>query len=153
MATDTSETAPPVEETTPPAAPEAPVTDSGTPPVDDSPVQPEVVSQDGALVGDEAIADATENPVQVAVVNETTAAQVSPPRQAAAATVPVNETHVATDRVITDPSSPEASIVPDAGRSPLLTQGLPISRLNAPTVEDVFAKEASEADESTSSSA
>lgn len=92
-----------------------------------------VVSQKGAQVGDENLAPA-EAPQHV-VVNEEQDARVTPEREAPAATQ-TYETHVVMDRVVTDPSSPEAVQVPDAGRGEI---NLPAYHLDARSPEQVFA--------------
>lgn len=94
-----------------------------------------VVSQEGALVGDEAVQGAAHE-VKPTVVEEPVAAMVSGPRDPEADTVSVSETFVAMDRVITDPTSPEAVQIPDAGRG---SMDLPIHDLQGPTPEQVFA--------------
>lgn len=104
--------------------------------------EPQVVSQKGALVGDENQPEPREP--EVRVVSEEVDAQVAPEREKPASTVPVHEVAVATDEVITDPSSPLAVQVPDAGRGSL---DLPIHQLSNPTPEAVFADEASKAEE------
>lgn len=111
---------------------EAPVEEA---PVENSvkaPEAPQVVSQEGALVGDDALEARVVTP-QVDV--ETVPAQVSPPREGAADKVNVHETYVAMDEVITDPSSPLAVQIPDAGRGSL---DLPIHALGGRRVQDVF---------------
>lgn len=100
--------------------------------------QSTIVAQESKTVGDDNL-EAREPTAQV--TSETTAAQVSPPREDAAAEVPVHEVYVATDTVITDPSDPLAVQVPDAGRG---DASLPIHDLAGPTVEQVFADTASE---------
>lgn len=103
-----------------------------------------VVSQKGALVGDEAV-QAKVHEVKVEVNDDAVNAQVAPAREKDAAKVSASETSVQLDRVITDPSAPEAVQVPDAGRG---DSSLPIQRLSEPTPEDVFASEASEVEDS-----
>ena len=99
--------------------------------------------QKGALVGDEAVREAATK-VEPDVVDEAVTAQVAAERAPDADEVQVFETTVATDTVVTDPSSPEAVQIPDAGKGSL---DLPVHRLTAPTPEDVFADEASSADD------
>lgn len=94
---------------------------------------PEVVAQDNMTVGDENL---EVRKVEPEVVNETAKSQVSPPRGADAASHPVHEVSVALDEVITDPNSPLAVQVPDAGRG---DASLPIHRLAEGTPEDQFA--------------
>lgn len=95
---------------------------------------PDVQSQAGALVGDENQPAPREPEV---IVNDTpvpaqVVAEAGPPVKE----VVVHETAVSTDEVITDPSSPLAVQVPDAGRGSL---GLPIHALSQPTPEQAFA--------------
>lgn len=101
-----------------------------------------IVSQKGALVGDEAVQKAAHD-ASPQVVETEVDAQVMAKREPEASKVAVQETFVAMDRVITDPSSPEAVQIPDAGRGSL---GLPIHSLSGERVEDVFAREAPKAD-------
>ncbi len=103
----------------------------------------EVVAQKAKLVGDEAVQEHVHE-VKPEVNTEAVAAQVAQPREADNDKVPVHETAIALDRVITDPSDPLAVQVPDAGRGSL---DLPIHGLAAPTVEQVFADSASDASE------
>lgn len=110
---------------------------------------PDVTAQESKLVGDEAV-QAEVHTVEPTVVSDQVAAQVVQPREGDADKVNVHETFVQMDTVITDPSSPLAVQIPDAGRGDL---SLPIHRLSAPTVEDVFSKEASEAEEKTETEA
>jgi hypothetical protein len=102
-----------------------------------------VVSQEGALVGDEAVQEHVHK-VEPEVVSEAVDAQVVATPQPAADKVNVHETSVQLDTVITDPSSPLAVQVPDAGRGSL---DLPIHALDAPTVEEVFAEHAASIEE------
>lgn len=112
--------------------------------------QNDVVAQKSKLVGDENQPD----PVAVdpTVTDEKVAAQVAPAREKDAAKVSVDEVVVHTDEVITDPSDPKAVQVPDAGRGDAST---PIANAyrDGKRVEDVFAAEASEADEDESDEA
>lgn len=96
--------------------------------------QPDVASQKGALVGDENLPEARE--VEVDVVNERVPAQVVAQAGPPVSEVIVHETRVTLDEVITDPSSPLAVQIPDAGRGSL---GLPIHQLSADAPEAVFA--------------
>lgn len=105
--------------------------------------EPQVTSQKGALVGDEAVQAAAKD-VEPEVVSENVSAQVAPKRESDPKQVPVHETVVATDTVITDPSSPEAVQVPDAGRG---STDLPIHQLAEPKPEDVFSSEASKSED------
>lgn len=107
-----------------------------------APDLPEVVAQDSKVVGDDNL-EVREPTAELR--KEQVDAQVSQPRQAENPKVNVHETFVATDTVITDPSSPLAVQVPDAGRGSL---DLPIHRLAGPLVEDVFAKADAEAKKS-----
>lgn len=107
-----------------------------------APTLPQVTSQKGALVGDEAVAKAAQD-VSVDVVDENQDAQVVAKPEPAPKQVPVHETVVHTDTVITDPSSPEAVQVPDAGRGSL---ELPAHQLANGSVEDRFKDEAPKAD-------
>lgn len=100
----------------------------------DSPELNEVVTQKGALVGDEAVNAAGTTP-EADVVSEEVPAQVAGSNEPASATVRVHETYVVADKVITDPSSPEAVQIPDAGRGSL---DLPLHSLADGHVEDRF---------------
>jgi hypothetical protein len=102
--------------------------DEITPPV------PEVHTQAGAQVGDENVAPPREPEVEV--VNEQVDAQVAGTLEPAPSKVNVHETHVELDKVITDPSSPEAVQIPDAGRGFL---DLPIHALASGSPEQKFA--------------
>lgn len=104
-----------------------------------------IVAQKAKLVGDDDV-QAEVTKVDPQITKEAVAAQVAPPREADAKKVNVHETRVATDTVITDPSSPLAVQVPDAGKSPLLTDGLPVHQLAEGNVEDRLAAQADEAD-------
>lgn len=130
------------DETTPTTEPVEDVPVSEVSPEDIAPAAPDVVSQDGALIGDENQPEPREPRV---TVNEgTDTAQVAPERQAPADTVPVHEVSVTLDEVILDPSAPEAVQVPDAGRGFL---DLPIHNLANGTAEQRF--EDGTADEAT----
>lgn len=98
---------------------------------------PQVVAQKAKQVGDDNTAEVREVPVEV--VNEEVDAQVAPAREAEAKKVVAHETSVEVDKVITDPSSPEAVQVPDAGRGFL---DLPVHALDGDTPEAVFDREA-----------
>lgn len=101
-----------------------------------------IAAPENATVGDENL---TVRDVTALQVNEQVPAQVTGPPAKTVDTVRVSETHIKLDEVITDPSSPLAVQIPDAGRGSL---GLPIHRLaEAPKPEDVFAAEAATADE------
>lgn len=107
----------------------------------DAPEKQAVVAQEAKLVGDEVHDE--QFVVEPEVNTEAVAAQVAQPRESEPEKVPVHETYVATDEVITDPSDPRAVQVPDAGRGSL---DLPIHALADGHVEDKFREEASEAD-------
>lgn len=97
-----------------------------------------------ALVGDEAVREAGTRP-EAEVVQEDQPAQKMPKERFSADaddSVPVHETYVQMDRVILDPSSPEAVQIPDAGIGFL---DLPIHALADGTPEEKF--EAGENDE------
>lgn len=98
-----------------------------------------VVAQKGALVGDEAVQEAAHT-VEPQVAETEVDAQVMVERDPEAAKVSVQETFVAMDKPVLDPSAPEAVQIPDAGRGSL---DLPIHKLQGESVEDVFAREAS----------
>lgn len=91
-----------------------------------------------ALVGDEAV-QSVKHEVKPEVVDE-----VSERKHAPEATqqveYTVSEFTVAMDTVVTDPTSPEAVQIPDAGRGDTT---LPIHTLSGPTPEDVFSEKAS----------
>lgn len=106
---------------------------------------PEVTAQEAKTVGDENLPDPREP--QVETVQDQVDAQVVQEREGAADKVNVHEVSVTLDEVITDTADPLAVQVPDAGRSPLLTSGLPIAGLDAERPEDVFARDG-RADES-----
>lgn len=100
-----------------------------------------VVAQKGALVGDDNVSPPREPDFNVN--QESVPAQVAPARQPESKTVEAHEVIVKLDEVITDPSSPEAVQIPDAGRGFL---DLPIHAVAGERPEDVFAREASKAD-------
>lgn len=106
---------------------------------DIKPDAPEVTAQEAKTVGDENLPEAREP--QVEVTREQVDAQVVQPREGDADKVNVHETSVALDEVITDPASPLAVQVPDAGRGSL---DLPTHALSGPTPEQQFADEADE---------
>lgn len=94
----------------------------------------EVAGPEKALVGDEAVQKETFK-VEPEVNSDETKQKYA--REATQQEVyPVHETSIATDRVITDPTSPLAVQIPDAGRSPL---GLPAHQLAQPSPEQAFA--------------
>lgn len=107
-------------------------TEAAPAPAEDTLLNP-VSAPENALIGDDNIAPAGD--VKLVTVNETVPAQVTGPAAAVVDTVKVSETHVALDTVITDPSSPLAVQIPDAGRGSL---DLPFHRLTSPRPEDVF---------------
>lgn len=102
---------------------------------------PEVVSQDASTVGDENLPEPREP--QAHVVEEQVDHAVVQPRQPDSNVSNVYEVTVTTDEVITDPSSPLAVQVPDAGRGDAT---LPIHALARPRPEDVFADAAKKSD-------
>ena len=110
---------------------------------DVTPRLPEVAVAENALVGDEAVQAAATQP-EFEVNTDAVPAQTTGKPAEAVQEVYVHESRVALDKVITDPHSPEAVQIPDAGRGSLV---LPIHGLAAPTVEEVFAKEASKVEE------
>jgi hypothetical protein len=92
-------------------------------------------------------AEAPESPVNAEVNTEAVPAQVTGPPSEAVTEVPVHETHVVTDRVITDPSDPLAVQVPPEGRGNSLT---PIGRTfvdGSETPEESLARKAKEAED------
>lgn len=91
--------------------------------------------QEGALVGDEAVFG-VDSPVETEVYTDTRDAQVVAERAPDADQVYVHEVSVQLDRFVTDPSSPEAVQIPDAGRGSL---ELPIHALDAGSPEDRLA--------------
>lgn len=108
-----------------------------------TPKLPGVASQKGALVGDENLPEAREP--EAVVEQRQDKAQVVAEPDKPVDKVEVFEVTVTTDEVITDPSSPLAVQVPDAGRGSLL---LPIHAfVGAKRVEDVFAESADSDDE------
>jgi hypothetical protein len=82
---------------------------------------------------------------QAEVVQGEAPAQVAPPRDPDADVVEVHETSVTLDEVITDPASPLAVQVPERDEGALK---LPVHSLSGKRPEDVFAEEASSADDS-----
>ena len=103
---------------------------------------PDTTVPDLEVIAQEAKTPETPEPrePQADVVNETVEAQVAQPREADRTEVPVHETSVTLDTVITDTSDPNAVIVPPEGRG---EPRLPIHRAVNPTVEQVFAEKAS----------
>lgn len=96
-----------------------------------------IAAPENATIGDENIAPAGD--VQIYTVNEDVAAQVTGPPAVVVETSKVTETVVRMDEVITDPSSPLAVQIPDAGRGSL---DLPFHRLSKPRPEAVFSGDA-----------
>lgn len=105
---------------------------------DDNLLNP-IAAPENATIGDEnlAVRDA-----EVTKVDETVPAQTTGKPAVEVDTVRVTETHLSLDQVITDPHSPLAVQIPDAGRGPL---DLPIHQLaRAAKPEDQFAEAAAE---------
>lgn len=100
------------------------------------PAMPVVTAQEAMTIGDD---EMEARQADIGVTKEEVPAQVMQPRQADADTVQVHEVFVITDEIITDPASPLAVQIPDAGRG---TLDLPIHRLDRGTVEAVFARKA-----------
>jgi hypothetical protein len=95
--------------------------------------QPGITAAENAQIGDENLAPVHE--VEVDVNKDSVPAQVAAPETKPVTEVYVHETSVKLDRVILDPSSPEAVQIPDAGRGDL---SLPIHDLDRGSVEDFF---------------
>lgn len=106
-----------------------------------TPDYPKVAAPKNAILSDD---DLEPREATVKVVKEEQPAQVTGPAAEPVDTVNVHEVSVQLDEVITDPSSPLAVQIPDAGRGDL---SLPIHGLNGPTVEQFFAENATDADE------
>ena len=104
------------------------------------PSTPAVTAQESKTVGDDALEVRS---VEISVTKEEAPAQVVQPREGDSDVVHVHEVYVTTDEIITDPSSPLAVQIPDAGRGSL---DLPIHGLDQGTVEEVFARDASKSD-------
>lgn len=105
---------------------------------DDNLLNP-IAAPENATIGDENL-----TPIEhdVVTVDETVPAQTTGPAAVEVDTVRVTETHLALDEVITDPHSPLAVQIPDAGRGPLT---LPIHQLAAVgKPEDQFREAAAE---------
>lgn len=125
---------------TPETAPESPTpgVQSVTSPEDTDAAQsiklPRVAAPENALIGDDN-QPAPREP-DVTVDTDSVPAQVTGPAAVPVDEVYVHETSVKLDQVITDPSSPEAVQIPDAGFGSLV---LPIHGLDAPTPEQFFA--------------
>lgn len=103
-----------------------------------TPELPAVTAQEAKVVDNEG---AEPFVVEPEVNVEQVDAMVVQPREGDSDTVNVHEVSVATDRVITDPSSPLAVQIPPEGRG---DGTLPIHALGNGTVEDYFKKNASE---------
>ncbi len=101
------------------------------------------VPQKGALVGDEAVLG-VDSPVESEVYTDSVEAMTVAERSPDADKVLVHEVAVTLDRVITDPSSPEAVQIPDAGRGDLT---LPIHSLAAPTADEKIAEDGGKAEQ------
>lgn len=111
-----------------------------------TPKLPGVATQEGALVGDENLPEPRE--VESVVEQRQDDAQVVAKAGPPVDKVEVFEVVVTTDEVITDPSSPLAVQIPDAGRGSL---NLPIHAfVGARTVEDIFSEDASENEDDSS---
>lgn len=104
------------------------------------PPLPKIAAQEAKTVGDENLSP---REPEFEVNSDEVQAQVMGKPDAPVDVVPVHETFVATDVVITDTSDPLAVQIPDAGRG---DASLPAHRLAGPTVEQYFAEHASEAD-------
>ncbi len=120
---------------------EAPVAPQDQPPAV-VPELPPIATQEASTIGDENLE--VREP-EFEVNTESVPAQVMGQPAPAVTTVPVHETYVTTDTVITDTSDPLAVQIPDAGRGSL---DLPIHGLSRPTVEQYFAAEAAKSDNS-----
>lgn len=106
---------------------------------DITPQVPEVTAQKQKTVGDENLPEPRE--VEVDVNKDRVKTMRVQQREPDAAYAPVHETSITIDTVITDPASPLAVQIPDAGRGTML---LPITGLNEGTVEERFAAAAEE---------
>lgn len=98
-----------------------------------TPEVPVVTAQKSKTIGDENMPEPRE--AEVDVNKDKVKAMRVQTREPDAAYVPIHETSVTIDTVITDPSSPLAVQIPDAGRG---TMSLPITGLNEGTVEARF---------------
>ncbi len=99
-----------------------------------APALPPIATQEASTVGDE---NMEPRKPTFEVNAEEVPAQVMGKPAPAVEVVPVHETFVATDTVITDTSDPLAVQIPDAGRG---DASLPMHRLTMGTVEEYFAK-------------
>jgi len=117
----------------------ADTTSAVTPAAPVTPVTPPLPDGASATEPSAAVTD-PDGPVSVQVTSGTTTAQVQGTPAAPQSVVPVHETHVKADRVITDTSDPLAVQVPPQGRGDALTPiGAAYADARAP--EDVFAAE------------
>jgi hypothetical protein len=113
---------------------DAPVTEAtDTVPAAVTPPTPDGASTDAST----AVASA-DGPVTVQVTSGTATAQVQGPKASPQQQVPVHETHVKADRVITDTSDPLAVQVPPHGQGDAITP-IGAAYLNPQSPEDVFA--------------
>jgi hypothetical protein len=119
------------EETAPVSAPESN-------PVVESIELPGIAVADNALIGDEAVQSAYEAP-EAHVVQEDVPAQTTGDSGSPVEVSKVHETTIILDKVVTDPHSPEAVQIPDAGRG---TLDLPLHALAGKSPEQVFADSA-----------
>jgi hypothetical protein len=99
-----------------------------------TPEMPAVTAQEAKVVDGDGAEPMVVTPQ---IVIEQVAAQVSPPREGDSDKVNVHEVFVATDRIITDPSSPLAVQIPAEGRG---DASLPIHALSGGGVEAKFDK-------------
>ncbi len=104
------------------------------------PEVPEVTAQKSKTIGDENMPAPRE--VEIDVNKDKVQAMRVQAREPDARYVPIHETSITVDTVITDPSSPLAVQIPDAGRGTMM---LPITGLNEGGVEAVFDKASKEA--------
>lgn len=91
---------------------------------------------ENALVGDEAVYG-LDSPTEAEVVTDAVPAQVMSDEVVVVDEIPVHETYVQMDRVVLDPSAPEAVQIPDAGRGFL---ELPIHQLANGTAEEAIGR-------------
>jgi hypothetical protein len=119
-----------------PTAPKTPEKTEEKAPMENSiptPEAPAVTAQEAKTIGEVSSEDSYT--VEPSTNQGEVAAQVMQPREADSDVVHVHEVMIATDRVITDPSSPLAVQIPEEGRGSL---DLPMHRLGGGTVEDKF---------------
>lgn len=93
---------------------------------------------DGASTDESTAVGSDAGPTQVQVTSGTATAQVQGPKATPQGQVPVHETHVQADRVITDTSDPLAVQVPPHGQGDALTP-IGAAYLDPRSPEDVFA--------------